>query len=191
RIGYVGVHGTHDNKTYSYAQATPAYVWYQTTHSPLPTGTNAGLLQRPYDLNPDGSLASSVFGTVQELRKTGYSWTNGIQLEVEHRYHKGFQYQFQYNMLNATRLGSGGGGTDDLVNDTNQYLPGIVPTDVSARHQFLDYQRESSTPKHRVRWNFIVDLPVGNGKLIARHAHGFLDKIIGGWQIASIGSLRS
>ena len=75
------------------AQTTPTYVWYATKGVALPTGTNAGVLQKPYDVNPDGSVASSVFGTVQELRKTGYSWTNGIQLEVEHRYNKGFQYQ--------------------------------------------------------------------------------------------------
>ena len=135
RVGYVGIHGTHDDETYPVAQTTPTYVWYATKGVALPTGANAGVLQKPYDLNPDGSIASSVFGTVQELRKTGYSWTNGIQVEVEHRYNKGFQYQFQYNMLNAFRLGSGGGGTDDIVNDLNQYLPGTVPTDVEQAPQ--------------------------------------------------------
>src|SRR6185369_6597972 len=77
------------------------------------------------------------------------------------------------------------------VNDSNQYLPGIVPADVSQRHQFLDYQREGSTLKHRVRWNWIVDLPVGRGKWLAKGFYGILEKIIGGWQIAGIGSLRS
>ena len=191
RIGYVGVHGTHDNEAYSYSQATPAYIWYESTRTPLPTGANAGLLQRPYDLNPDGSIASSVFGTVQELKKTGYSWTNGIQLEVEHRYHKGFAWQFQYVMLNALRLGSGGGGTDDVIGDVNQYLPGLVPADALTRHKLLDYQRETSTPKHRVRWNWILDLPFGNGKPIAGNAHGIVEKLIGGWQLTGIGSLRS
>jgi len=90
----------------------------------LPTGTNAGVLQKPYDVNPDGSVASSVFGTVQELRKTGYSWTNGIQLEVEHRYPQGFQYQINTTCLNAYRLGTGGGGTDDIVNGHQSILAG-------------------------------------------------------------------
>jgi hypothetical protein len=191
RAGYVGMHGTHDDETFPVAQTTPTYVWYATKGVALPTGTNSGVLQKPYDLNPDGSLASTLFGTVQELRKTGYSWTNGIQVEVEHRYSKGFQYQFQYNMLNAFRLGSGGGGTDDIVNDVNQYLPGIVPADVSTRHRFLDYQREGSTPKHRIRWNYIVDLPVGKGKPIAGNANKLLNYIIGGWQVSSLAALRS
>src|SRR3954466_9095972 len=94
-------------------------------------------------------------------------------------------------MLNAFRPGSGGGGTDDTGNSPHQILPGTVSTDVEQRHRFLDYQREGSTPKHRIRWNFIVDLPVGKGKAIAGGAHGILNKMIGGWQVASLGSLRT
>jgi hypothetical protein len=191
RIGYVGIHGTNDNQTYPIAQTTPAYIWYATKGIALPTGADAGVFQKPYDLNPEGTAASSVFGTVQELRRTGYSWTNGIQLEIEHRYAKGFQYQFQYNMLNAMRLGQGGGGTGDVVNDLNQYLPGTVPADVQERHRLLDYHRESDTPKHRVRWNFIADIPVGRGKWLAKHSHGFVEKLIGGWQVSGLGSARS
>ena len=94
RIGYVGIHGTHDDETY------PDRPNHSNLHLVRHQGRRAAdraptpaVLQKPYDVNPDGSVASSVFGTVQELRKTGYSWTNGIQLEVEHRYNKGFQYQ--------------------------------------------------------------------------------------------------
>ncbi|MBI3207970.1 MAG: hypothetical protein HYZ37_03595 [Candidatus Solibacter usitatus] len=125
------------------------------------------------------------------MKRTGYSWTNGIQLEVEHRYNKGFQYQFQYIMLNAMRLGQGGGGPGDPVNDINQYLPGTVPTDVQERHRLLDYRRESDTPKHRVRANFILDFPVGRGKWLARNSHGIVEKFIGGWQLSGLTSLRS
>jgi hypothetical protein len=42
-----------------------------------------------------------------------------------------------------------------------------------------------------VRWNWIADLPFGHGKWLGRNAGGVLDKIIGGWQIAGMGSLRS
>jgi hypothetical protein len=45
-------------------------------------------------------------------------------------------------------------------------------------------------PKHRVRWNWIADLPFGRGKPLGRNASGVLDKFIGGWQIAGMGSLR-
>src|SRR5262249_45374209 len=53
------------------------------------------------------------------------------------------------------------------------------------------YQRDTDIPKHRVRWNFLVDLPLGRGKFLGRHAGGVLDRIIGGWQVAGGGTIRS
>jgi hypothetical protein len=36
-----------------------------------------------------------------------------------------------------------------------------------------------------------VDLPIGKGKAIAGNARGLLNKLIGGWQVASLGQLRT
>jgi hypothetical protein len=46
-------------------------------------------------------------------------------------------------------------------------------------------------PKHRVRWNWIADLPFGKGKPFLKNAGGVLDRIVGGWQVAGLGSLAS
>jgi hypothetical protein len=66
-----------------------------------------------------------------------------------------------------------------------------VPTDYNARNRFLNYRRDIEVPKHRVRWNWLVDLPVGKGKPLGRNAGRVLDKFIGGWQLAGIGNLRT
>jgi hypothetical protein len=55
----------------------------------------------------------------------------------------------------------------------------------------VSYRRDVDVPKHRLRWNWIADLPFGRGKFLGRNAGGVLDKFIGGWQIAGMGSLRS
>jgi len=73
----------------------------------------------------------------------------------------------------------------------NQFLPGAVPTDPQERNRFLNYKRDPNTPKHQFRWNFVVDLPVGNGKKLLSNANGVLDKIVGGWQIAGLGNIRT
>jgi hypothetical protein len=73
----------------------------------------------------------------------------------------------------------------------NQYLPGIVPTDYNERNALLNYARDAGIPKHRVKWNWLVDLPAGRGKKIAGNAGNLLNKFIGGWQLAGIGQLRS
>jgi hypothetical protein len=73
----------------------------------------------------------------------------------------------------------------------NQYLPNAVPSDYGQLDRFLNYQRDTGIPKHRVKWNWLIDLPVGKGKLLGRNAGKVLDKFIGGWQLAGIGTLRS
>jgi hypothetical protein len=77
------------------------------------------------------------------------------------------------------------------VSAPNQFLPGAVPSDYDQLNSFLYYQRDTSIPKHRLKWNWLIDLPVGKGKSIAGNAGKVLDKFIGGWQLAGIGSLGS
>jgi len=46
-------------------------------------------------------------------------------------------------------------------------------------------------PKHRVKWEFPHRSTHGQGKKLFGNASGLLDKLIGGWQLAGVGSLRS
>ena len=112
-----------------------------------------------------------------------------MQFEVERRFDKGYGYQLFYVLGNT--LVAGGNGWNSPVLGLNQFMPGAVPADNDARNRLLNYQRDINIPKHRVNWNWIVDLPVGRGKLLGRNASGFLNKVIGGWQLAGMGTLRS
>jgi hypothetical protein len=73
----------------------------------------------------------------------------------------------------------------------NQFMPGAVPTDYDQRDAALYYQRDTGIPKHSLKYNFLIDLPFGTGRPLGRNAGKVLDKFIGGWQIAGIGTLRS
>jgi hypothetical protein len=77
------------------------------------------------------------------------------------------------------------------VPEVNQFMPGLVSSGYDQRNAFLNYQRDSGIPKHSVKWNWLLDLPFGKGKLLGGNASGVLDKVIGGWQLAGIGTLRS
>jgi hypothetical protein len=109
---------------------------------------------------------------------------------VQHRYSKGYAFQVFYTMSNAMRAG-GNGWVDQVLQAPNLFLPGAVPADDQARNRLLNYARDTDIPKHRVNWNWIVDLPVGQGKTFGRNAHGLLNTVIGGWQIAGNGQLIS
>src|SRR5262249_35434627 len=150
---------------------------------PLPTGEFANVARRPYD--------QQTYGTVEEFRKSGWSNYHGFQLELERRYAKGYAFQVFYNVGNLLAAGGEDFSATPIWLDAGPYLRGRVPADFDARNRLLSYQRDTSIPKHRVRWNWITDLPFGQGKFIGRDAHGFVNRLIGGWQAAGLGSLRS
>jgi hypothetical protein len=182
KFGYVGTHGSRLDMFYSYNQSPNDYVWYVTTGNPLPTGTYTSTVRRPFE--------NTMYGDLEEYRKTGWSNAQNFQFELQRRYHKGYGFQFFYVMSNAMKAG-GNGWSDDILPSTNIYLPGAVPQDQNELARFLFYQRDTAIPKHQYKWNFIVDLPFGKGKWLASGAGPILDRIVGGWQLAGTGSMRS
>jgi hypothetical protein len=181
RASYIGNHTSNLELLYDYNSATPDYIWYVTTGQPLPTGEYANVARRFYDQN--------VYGTVQEYRKDGWGNFSGISLEAERRYSGGYGFQLFYTVGNS--MEAGGEQWRRTVPEVNSFLPGAVPADFHERNRFLNYRRDIEVPKHRVRWNWIADLPFGKGKPLGGNAGGVVDKFIGGWQIAGMGSLRS
>jgi hypothetical protein len=130
------------------------------------------------------------YGGIEVYRKTGWSNFNGAQIEVQRQHKKGYAFQFFYVLSNAFRV-AGDGWRDDIGAATNVFLPGAVPADFDARNRFLNYRRDTGIPKHRFRWNWLVDLPVGTGKPLAGKAGPWLNRLIGGWQVAGFGTYRS
>ncbi|HTM50951.1 MAG TPA: hypothetical protein VL285_19780, partial [Bryobacteraceae bacterium] len=185
RASWVGNHSSYQDMYLDFNESVPAYNWYLTQRTSLPTGTFADVARRPFD--------QQVYGTLQNFGKFGWGNYSGVRLELERRYNKGLAYQLFYVAGNnfSTLLGGTGGWDGGQIFAPNQFLPGQVPDDVDARNRLLNYKRDISVPKHRVRWNGIVDLPFGKGKWIGRNSGAALDKIIGGWQLAASGTVRS
>ncbi len=176
RLAYVGNRTTNILQTVNLNDSVPDYIWHVTRRTPLPTGEFSGVARRPYD--------QQVYGSVNRLSSIGYSNWNGFQAELERRFNNGLGFQIFYiagNVLAAT-------GT---VGQVESYLPGAVPTDFKERNRFLNYQRDTTTPQQQVRWNWVANVPVGNGRAFGGNMPGFLDKLIGGWQMASTGNWRT
>jgi hypothetical protein len=185
RVAYVGNYGDKQQQWVDYNDSTPDYIWYATKKEPLPTGEFSSVARRPYD--------QQTYGTINLFTPSGYGRYNGVQLELERRYNKGFGYQIFWVIGNTLLVNRDTDDTQslDAVLGTNQFLPGAVPQDIEERNHFLNYKRDPNTPKHQIRWNFVVDVPLGRGKKFAGNARGFVDKVIGGWQIAGLGSIRT
>jgi hypothetical protein len=181
RVSYVGNHTDHLEQAFNNNSGIPTYIWYVEKGQPLPTGEYASVARNKYD--------QTVYGGITETRMTGWSNFNGITLEGERRFSKGIAFQVFYNFGNAFE--AGGAQWNSTVPDTNQYFAGAVPQDYDARNRFLNYRRMTDIPKHRVRWNWLVDLPFGKGKPVLGNASKLLDLVVGGWQLAGMGTLRS
>jgi hypothetical protein len=182
RAGYVGTHGSRLDQFYNYNDSPNDYVWFSNTGLPIPTGEFAGVARRNFPTQP--------YGPIEVYRKIGWSNYSGVQLEVQRRYSRGYGFQVFYVMSNAFRA-AGDGWSSDLLTAPNLFLKGAVPEDLSERNRFLTYKRDIEIPQHRLRWNWIADLPFGRGKRFGGNAGGALDRVIGGCQIAGFGSMRS
>jgi hypothetical protein len=185
RASYIGNYGDRQQQWVNYNDATPEYIWYVTRRQPLPTGEFASVATRPYD--------QTTYGNINLFTTSGYGRYNGVQFELERRFSNGISFQTFWVIGNTLLVNRDTDDTQaaDAVLGVNNFLPGAVPTDVDERNRFLNYKRDPNTPKHQFRWNFVVDLPFGAGKKFGGGARGALDKVIGGWQVAGLGNIRS
>lgn len=187
RIGLIGTAGR-DNESVQRFNANPIsnYVWYKNSGLALPTGFYSGTARRSVD--------QTTYGDVLIYTKTGYSNFNGLQLEMERRFSKGLAFQLFYLMSNSLSTGNvasqGGGFNTFQVDQPEIFLPGAVQS-AEDRLRFYRYQRDTDIPKHRVRFNYLFDLPIGRGKKVAGNVGSMMNRFVGGWQIAGSGTTAS
>jgi hypothetical protein len=182
RITYKAKLGVNADQLFNINPQPTDYIWFLTTGRVLPTGEFSGVLRRPYDRN--------AYTDVRILQRTGYLNSSTWALETERRFSKGLSFQGFYTMTNALRL-AGNSFRDDVASATAAYLPGTVPTDFKELNRFLFYDRDTGIPKHRIRWNWIWDMPVGRKKAFVNNIPGWLDKLVGGWRMSGMGTWMS
>lgn len=185
RLGYVGTAGRNIDQWERLNEGPNNYVWFMNTGLPVPTGTYANSARRPLD--------QRTYGSIDRYGRDGYSNFNGITIEAQRRYKRGFAYQFFYTLSNALSTGNIDTGTVATASIPNPevFLTGAVPVDRSARNRLINYSRDGDVPQHRLRWNFLVDLPFGKGKAVASNVQPWLNYLIGGWQVAGSGTWNS
>lgn len=186
RVSYMGNHGSKLLQQWEYNSSPSAYVWYVATGTATPTGTYANTAMRPWD--------TKVYGAISGQQSTGWSNSNQFQVEVQHQYSRGYAFQAFYVLNNAFWTANNTSSTPSSsmgadIQGYNQYVAGLVPKDDKTRNRFEMYSRNTTIPKHRVRFNWVVDLPVGHGKRFLGNSNQLVDTLVGGWQIAGDGTI--
>jgi hypothetical protein len=188
RVAYVGNHAAKQEIENNLNETIPNWVWLKTTGKAYPTGTYSAAAMRPLNTQTSTTLP---YGNIQKFTKIGWSDGNGAQVEVERRLHKGVGFQVFYNLMNVAKAGANGYASDSTLQPVSSFLPGTVPTDDKERMRLLLLQRDTTVPQQQIKWNWIVELPVGRGKKLGGHMNRMLDAVVGGWQVTGMGTWRT
>src|SRR6266446_994689 len=197
RLSYIGTHGSNLEQRWRWNDAESEFN-YQ-TRTGLATSGNAAIVDSRR-LNPNwqsGCCNSPV-------QHNGYSNSNGVQAQVERRFSNGLAFQAFYvysHVLTTSDTGGFDFGSSS-INSTGQYSGGAfaVPENIVVQGEpnltpsqrlRLGYVNSSEVPPHRVRWNGIYELPFGRGKKFAGGVSKPLNLLVGGWQLAWIGTWQS
>lgn len=166
-IGYVGARGTKLLRTRSLNQALLA-----SSSSPIrgaTTNTVANIQQRV----PFQGWAA---GSIQNIESGGASWYNGLELSVNKRFSKGFQFLASYTWSKA--LDTDGGnldGTSVGVANTigNQYNPRL-------RYGSTNFHRP-----HRFVVSYVYELPGPSER------NSLLGRVLGGWALSGVTTIQT
>ncbi|MCC6587406.1 MAG: carboxypeptidase regulatory-like domain-containing protein [Bryobacterales bacterium] len=188
RLSYLGNHGRDLEQRYSLGNREAEYNWVARTGT-VPPGNRD--LMRP---NKDWALTA--------VNRTGISNTHSVQAEVEKRYSNGLTFQWFYVFARSLNTSDEGGFSagNGAINST-----GTAVAQIPEKAQILGgganmtyddlrklvYYNSGTVPAHRISWNGVYDLPFGKGKKYMNSAGGFLNHVIGGWQVATIGNWRA
>jgi hypothetical protein len=123
------------------------------------------------------------FSSLYAWRSMGFANYNAMEVTLRHPSSHGVQFDFNYTFSksidlssDAERIGLHRGLGGQIINAWSPYqLRGV--SDFDATHQF--------------NANWVVDLPFGRGRTFAPGANGFVNAVIGGWQVSGLFRLTS
>ena len=138
-------------------------------------------LRRQLNLNYPNAITKvrpiSGFTNVNVEYNTGNSSYNGLQVSLKQNYRSGVQYSLNYTWAHA-------------IDDVQDY--GIWSTAPQDNNNLRAERGNSSDDiRHTVSYNLIYALPFGQGKRFFSNAHGIAGTMISGWQLASVGLIRT
>jgi Carboxypeptidase regulatory-like domain/TonB dependent receptor-like, beta-barrel len=126
-------------------------------------------LATPDNCNP--ALDTGI-GTFRSNTESNY---NSLQVRLEKRYTHGLQYEAAYTYSHA-------------LDDASSASLGSVNNGDFQDQRFpkSEYANADFDVRHRFVFSYVYDLPFGRGRLFAKDAHGFVNQVLGNWQLAGV-----
>lgn len=123
-------------------------------------------------------LANPNTGAVDLLKNEAKANYNALQVEVRRRFSDGLTFQANYTFQKQLTDAPGTGQTR-----FEPYIDNASPT--------YEYGIGDQDTTHVFNLNAIYELPIGKGKYFFTNVNGWVDRLIGGWQLTSIVRISS
>jgi hypothetical protein len=175
-VSYGGSRGLKLFAFYNGNQATPTADATEASAPRRPANNNAWpgasgpcTLATPDNCNP--ALDTSI-GTFRSNTQSNY---NSLQVRLEKRFSHGLQYEAAYTFAHA------------LDNASSASLGSVNNGDFrDQRFPNAEYGNADFDVRHRFVFSYVYDLPFGRGRTFAKNASGFLNQILGNWQMSGV-----
>ena len=157
------------NQTTPTADPTEATAPRRPAHNAAPGAPGPCTLATPDNCNP--ALDTGI-GTFRSNTQSNY---NSLQVRLEKRYSHGLQYEAAYTFAhaldNASSASLGSVNNGDFRDQTNPNL---------------EYGNADFDVRHRFVFSYVYDLPFGRGRMFAKNASGFMNQVLGNWQMSGV-----
>jgi hypothetical protein len=153
--------------SYAGSHGQRLYGFYNGNQATPSTDPNAPLApRRPFP---------SVDGTIDSFRSDTFSNYNSLQARVEKRASHGLQFEASYTYSHSS---------DDA---SSASLGSLNNGDFrDQRFPQMEYGNSDFDIRHHLVVSYAWELPFGKGKTMGGNASGFLNQMIGNWQVAGI-----
>ena len=179
-IGYVGTRGVRNRVSTELNPVPEKYYSRSLERDQAVIDSMTSQVSNPFS-NIAGFTGSTFFGATtlsrsQLLRPlphftslatalpSGSTWYHSMMSRFERRFTKGLQFSMNYTWSKTMEATS-------YLNDNDRAPEHVI---------------SSLDRPHRYNMSIIYELPFGRGRLLAKSAPGWLDQIIGGWQLQAI-----
>jgi Carboxypeptidase regulatory-like domain len=124
------------------------------------------------------SFVDPQFAALYSWRSIGTAAYNGLQVNLQKRMSHGLQFDFNYTYSKSIDISS---DASRIIDEGGLGGQVILPWNPKALRAVSDFDLT-----HQFNANWIADLPFGKGRWLGSDAHGALEALIGGWQLAGL-----
>jgi hypothetical protein len=126
------------------------------------------------------ALFNSQYSSLAVFRSRGGGDYNGLQITLRKAFSSGMEFDVNYTLSKSMDLGSTRETDGRVISQI------VNPWNPSQMRSASDYD-----VTHLLSSQFVIELPVGRGKMLGRNMSSFLNAVVGGWQVSGIARVSS